>query len=654
MVRDEIIQATGIPTYFISSWRGFDQVVRITGRFIEGLETHMIPLAIRGPFMPSNPLEMNIAEKYGVLFYYHFTGWGYVWAVANRHGISGNVYPEAMSYNRTGHAQPEWAPVIDFRDVYEAHFKSLLDEFYEEYGELESIVAIGTNPLTDYPVYGRYGGALPMFEDQTYGFNNDTLANFTRTVFFERDVNTADHKADDTTCKLYEMFSEKTVNYTTPDLADDIDAYHDTHVGYKPERGFIAYLNYENARLCNVLQEYFESLYGKTMLHKTPYEVIQGIGLENKPRYSLGGEEYWSNILDYLADKSTMEWQNMYNTRDNPFRYPTPDEELDVYLTNMPLTADRQMLAEFDWSPVTINNLTLTATMRKFGENLNRLRYYGGWYGREQSVVKALGIGAIDAGIIPQLFTSTVDLTMLSRSDRWSWEYFPNLTDYDVIITTDTGRPDISLAPVNVQEKIKSFVNDGGGLVVLRGWCDAFDEIFAGENRITDPEHPIYKPYNRVVADAYEAAYGSGIALRIPFQNRPKDTPYGADSLITPITNAMFYVSGRQDLIPAWWHTEYKSQTEGYQLWREVYYSISGKPDTPKLLWLSNRNNVSTPFEIHLNASFYNVDSKGWIAIDILDGTVVAKGVGTDITINTTIPALSWKPIYIMNTTTNL
>jgi len=123
------------------------------------------------------------------------------------------------------------------------------------------------------------------------------------------------------------------------------------------------------------------------------------------------------------------------------------------------------------------------------------------------------------------------------------------------------------------------------------------------------------------------------------------------DSYLVLLNNAIFYAAKKENLIPAWW---YQSTYKDRHPWHsELRYSVNGKPGGPILLWLSN-NNQTTTFEMHLNASFYGIDPNGWLAIDVQRWKVVAKGMGQDIAINVTVPAESWMPIYIMNSTSNL
>jgi hypothetical protein len=85
---------------------------------------------------------------------------------------------------------------------------------------------------------------------------------------------------------------------------------------------------------------------------------------------------------------------------------------------------------------------------------------------------------------------------------------------------------------------------------------------------------------------------------------------------------------------------------------------VDGSPGKPVLLWLSSNDSSRSLFDIHLNATFYGISTSGWIAINMQNMSVIAKGSGSDIHIQTTVPSFDWEPIYIMNdtlsTTTNL
>jgi len=671
---DEIIQGAGVPNYFIYSTRGFDRYTSLAGGtsydlLSKAFEEHFAPMGIRAFWASIDDFTresaalrnwLTVCKNYGGLMFINLPGWGYLgWGKE----ITA-AHPDAMSHDNLGNPQPDLPPVIDFFEYIVPYFQEKLRTAYALYGAHPSIVGIiGAHPFTDHPIYGGSGGKLPSKVDVIYGFNLKTMERFTAHEYYRREVDVNGFHTDGTKCKLWEHYVEKTVTYSIADLATDIDGYHDARNDYEPPHGYVAYLNVKNAELCRVLHEYAEGLFGRKLLHVALTRaagICKDSGLTSLPLFTTAsGAPWWDNAIPvlqaYLYDRFNIPaTSNMGEPSYNPYRLPTEDEILNVYLRVIPLLADFQLVNAFHWNVDTIQDMNFTASMRKFGTQLGNLRYYGGWYGRERTdAVNVLAIGAQKVGLAPQFLTPVFNITQISESERWTWEAFPELTSFKTIIVWDSKRPDISTAPTDVQNKIKSFVAGGGGLIVIKGWSSAFDEIFAAKTKITDPNHPIFKPYGTVLLEAYEAKYGAGKAVQLIIPHSYLESINTNDSVIIPITNTLLYTSGRRDLIPAWWHTEYKSISQGYQAWTpQLYYSICGKPNTPKLLWLSNRDNSASNFEIHLNAAFYNIDQKGWIAIDAQNWQVVAKGSGNDIKINTTIPAKSWKQIYITNTTT--
>ncbi len=104
-------------------------------------------------------------------------------------------------------------------------------------------------------------------------------------------------------------------------------------------------------------------------------------------------------------------------------------------------------------------------------------------------------------------------------------------------------------------------------------------------------------------------------------------------------------------MLPILWESSYAS----IQNWSPMLqYSIDGSPGKPVLIWLANNDSVTSPFDIHLNASFYGISTSGWSMVDAWNMSVMGSGAGSDIHISTNVPPKTWMPIYIVNTTSNL
>jgi hypothetical protein len=603
-------------TYFLSSWRGYDQ--------IGGYETLLESSAIRGPMMYTGLQSASQAEQYNFYLYIKLPGWGY----HDAYQPTGTTYPDGMSYDVDGNPHPNGLVVIDFFEYLIPYYQNEVQTIIENSGYSDTIVAIGNNPKTDYPVYGGYGGQPPAKEGITYGFNMLSMERFTNSVYFN------DHSG----CLLKEHYIDQTATYTLPELATDIVNNHCQRTDQYPPVGYVQYLNVKNAELVAILHDYAESLLGRTLLNKCPFMdvTVNETPLASKPRFDLENDApyYASNILNYLEAYVSFEWDNIGKLNDNPFRAPTQDELYDVFLKNLPIAADRQMLAEFDWDGTTINDYAYL--LQPFGAILNRMEYVGGWFGREDGV-RTLAIGALDAGVGPQLFTPSSQIVQIPRTDKWTWSQFPSLSGYDSIVVWDGARPNPSSAPPSVQDSIKTFVSNGGGLVVLNGWMDAFDEIFASEVAISDPAHPIFKPYNSVLQTVYEASYGSGKAIRM---NAPQLVNLGFNNRqVILINNALRYVSNTETGI--YWFPTYADQS-----FSDVYTSICGKPGGPILLWLSNRGSSAQTVTVRLDNNLLGLGESGTI-YNARDQSTSSWSGSTYVEIQSTIPALSWNPLYI-------
>ncbi|MEM3357202.1 MAG: hypothetical protein QW166_05175, partial [Candidatus Bathyarchaeia archaeon] len=645
------------------------------------LENYLLPMGIRSFAVALDELQsyraevedfLDLADDYGLYVWISLPAWGYTWAWGSE--IT-QAHPETASIDQDGNVRLDLSPVIDFYDILYPYFMDMLKTAIDIYGSHQSLMGIGTNPYTDYPFYSGGAGAPYTWSGIAYGYNPTSLARFVQTKYFWRDVNQdGTHVKDGSVCKIWQMFVAKTANCTPAEIYSEWNNYHGTWIGEAGIllRGLNAYYSVDNAKLLQALYDYVVSYTGKAWLLKHPwhssmFQVPAEAGIMDVPSYSFcGGLTY--HVENFLRSGGVV-WFNLAHTGDTPFRLPTEDELKDFYLLGLPVLADSQF-HEVDWRASEITQSGIHAQYAlTFGSILNKMRYVGGWFGKEKGTIKALWIGA--SGWAPQFFTTIADIEYAKWEDS-NLTRFGDFSKFNVLIFGGS-QPSTGQITADAVNRIKAFVNRGGGIVFVSsgGSTSWVNEILAQATIIMDssgvyaPDHAILKPYGSAVYPTYkgtiaEAVYGSGRAIWIDL-GYPGLTYIGggsatkwrgspSDSVLVLVSNALLHVGKQDSLIPAWWHTKY-----GAQPWSPlVYYSITGKPDTPKLLWLTNAGNTTSPFEIHLNATYFNIDPQGWIAIDIQNWQVVAKGNGTDIRINTTIPAKSWKPIYITNTTSNL
>jgi hypothetical protein len=352
-----------------------------------------------------------------------------------------------------------------------------------------------------------------------------------------------------------------------------------------------------------------------------------------------------------------------------------------------------------------LQNHTQQQYSRSFGTLLSRMKYQGGFYGGEKGALNVLAIGEQGIGNLLHYLSPALNITL------YGGEFIDgNLTQlgdfnqFNVIIWLGS-RPN----PVgNVLERIRDFVFDGGGYVEVRGsWDDVLNPVLGFDQTGAVIGSSITKDYinldssmistftnltdytagsvNWISRDIEPDAgnpgtvvvnstngnpwlsineYGNGRGVLCALTSRlneignppeiGKDNQkWGAprDDFIVLLSNAILQAGKKEHFIAPWYysHTYNKEYSWNTQLQHFIY----GQPGKPLLLWVTN-NGTETSFEIHLNATFFHLDPEGWIAINVENWSIATWGTGTDITINLTIPAKSWAPIYITNTTSNL
>jgi hypothetical protein len=323
---------------------------------------------------------------------------------------------------------------------------------------------------------------------------------------------------------------------------------------------------------------------------------------------------------------------------------------------------------------------------------LNRIRFFGDYSGSEIDAVKALFIGDSDIGITLQFLTPSVDVTLCGfegAKGDYNLTGYGDFSGFDVIVWWSDS-PSMEEISDDARLRIRTFVASGGGLVVTTPWADWANELLgldclneaigSGNIASVNYSHPIIRPFTDISEYTYHARdqrvvalsptvsyvvgdtngqpwistndYGNGSAIlcgsTTDALGKIGTSPnvYGAprDSYLVLLNNAILYAGNKSSSTPSWWYENtYKAQHPWHD---ELRYSISGNYGGPILLWISN-NNETTQFEIHLNATFYGIDSNGWVAFDLQNWTAIKKGSGEDINISITLPAKSWMPICI-------
>jgi hypothetical protein len=501
--------------------------------------------------------------------------------------------------------------------------------------------------------------------------------------------------------------------YNTTSLYNEITTY-DDQTG---SSGWNPFLNYYETSLMYNLTLFLSGISGRHFVWYTGMTISPGnmnlnysyilyansgaggpIGC-SPTNPSCGGSQYFyaTELADYATSilgssyqDNFVQWQSLGNTGDNQGDL-TPLDMRNDYLTVLAPTA-RQNLGFDDWalsaSANGITNLTEQQYSRAFGQLLNRMQYDGGWYGTEKNTLNVLWVySSSNEGIFPMLLEPAVHITITTDSNLTGI----NLSQYNVVIN---GSVDLT---ASAYQRVETFVsNNGGGYIdpafgvnpntnnpILGLQTNSTSastsstlSILVPNNKITYPYSSIsYTPYwlrykispmsgyspTTLVQDSNGNPvitvnnYGSGIGVSIeqPDFSRMSSISWG-NSWITLLINAMYYSAHKQSMLPIMWESTYSDSSNA------PYQSIDGgSPGAPGvLLWASSNSTTKTPFDIHLNATFYGISTSGWIAINMQNMSVIAKGSGSDIHIQTTVPSFDWEPIYIMNdtlsTTTNL
>jgi hypothetical protein len=704
---------------------------------------------------------LQASEKFGLGNYFQTTWYGYS-CCSGWLADAISDYPSILSANATGyrltpsmHSEPVWTVA---NPNMTKQFENDFAQLYEWYGKYSSWVGMGEGCCADGTSYYTSGGISTAF-----GWDNYSLSAFAKSDFFDNLVNSSGYykhagatSCDNTLSKVWQTFDDPIpAQYDTNALSSEIlhcDNSNATSInGYSG--GFFRFMDYEEAVVGYNVTQYAQSTTGRTF-------IWYGSGADPnlipnfKPQYymstladftsCIGGSSYacyggyWpshteKSVSSFLSQQGIGfdNWISVGNILDNN-GYPQATDFLGQYLMNYP-TVPAQPLSFGDWSfgdpaccgrqAPTIDNLTEQLYTRSFGQILNRMDYFGSYFGTEKSAVRVLFIeGGNDYGLLPEFLTPAVNVTLTPYGsiDQSNLTIYGNLNQFNVIV----GLP--NNPTTSFLQRLQAFVKNGGGWVdvgygafsyspnqnTASAW--PFSQILGLQTNSTSAScttpivaltgNAITAPYTSISTmlcphlynydiqklGNESAAYyvtdskgnpiisvnsyysGRGVLFDLPSQGQllgnPSDTAGGIgaprDSYVSLLINSIFYAAHKDNMLPILWETQFDTNTGvcqansnygcGWQNWSPfLQFSIDGSPGSPPLLWVSNNDSSSSPFDIHLNATFYDVSTSGWIAINIQDMSVVGKGIGSDIHISTSVPAYSWEPIYIMNDTSS-
>ncbi len=654
---------------------------------------------------------LTLADKYGVLVTFNSPIKDYKDSTWAKNKL--DDYPSLTTYNNNGQAYTDDYIRIDHPDAINAIYDDLT-QLYSYYGSHSSWIGFGPLAGTDGDGYtgniGRGGGWM------VHQMRYNTILNFTRSRWY------SGNGCDPTIGNIVTRYK-------------CLNEYHNS--------GFYSFRNFiqdQQNKIFIEAEKRFAAYSGKRWVITLVPDAIQtGIGenafyiqrrlddasakLDIVGSYAsdldniITWRGYYRNIAQgapSYGNSRTFLWGSLSHDNDYP-RDLTPWQIGKQYLMDIPFKSGSTWVT-FDWvwgrGNNGIQNLTEQAYSRSFGEILNRMKDVGGYYGEEKNALRVLAIGPGTFSVAPQFLTPAVNLTVVygGNSDGNLTRY-GDLSQFDsILLAQSTGGGTVPLTN-DAKQRINNYVYGGGGLVFANGW--PYDPDFRytmGYNivsqegggsamTVSEPNHPILKPYGESVLDGGYSWYQtnsynlvrieneSGTAIIDTVAKGPRlfTNNHGAgrsafigwsfsswdyigqaqrsciqlcgsprDSFITLVTNALFWASGKESLIPTWWYDEYKGGYETQSWDNNIYYSIQGSPGNPVLLWLTSNASTTENFEIHLNSEFYGIDYSGWVAINVRDWSVINKSTSVDISLNVAMPPKTWSPIYIANYSTNL
>lgn len=467
----------------------------------------------------------------------------------------------------------------------------------------------------------------------------------------------------------------KTYRFTAQELVEDIERYHIHEVSEEPIRGLNIYLNVQMSGLQKTLIQWFESYTQRewlllTYIHPRLIQEVQG-QKELAYVFKLNNISAMDEIIKEFS--GIMVFPEIDVSEENS----TTLER--YYKTMLPIYP--QKLTLFSLKDIRTLGRAVEANASRFWNILRLMTYAGEYYGRNKGTIRVLLIGDGEAVALARCLLTTFNVT-LARIDRnHNLSRFHGFDSFDVIVLTFDGYSKIELTQ-NACERLRNFVWSGGGLVVMFRWNECIDDIMgfrildekipAGSIYEADLKNPILSP--STVINRYTCNWSGNKIVQIS-QNATfivRDTngqpwissnPYGFGrgvlcgapssdfrmleyDYLKLLTNVVFYAAKREYALPVLWYGDLMG---GGSL-EDLEYSITGKPGGPLLLWI-NVDNLERKFEMSLNASFFNIDPKGWIVLDAISWSPIGRGNGSEIRIEFETHSRIWSPAYIVNDT---
>ncbi|MBS7635169.1 hypothetical protein KEJ34_06755 [Candidatus Bathyarchaeota archaeon] len=476
--------------------------------------------------------------------------------------------------------------------------------------------------------------------------------------------------------------SPSNLRYTMSEIAEDIEAYHAYDINKEPLRGWNVYLNVQVSRIQKELIQWFESYTGRRWfcIDSNPPRIIQEVQGEQELFSILEINNFIIENKTFILDKEKiierfLKFPSMTIIPHLTLTYDSL-KLFEIYCNKiMPLVPSPIVLLDID--NIDLLEHFKNFTMSDFLNMSKRMIYTGDFFGKEKKAINILFIGNESLLMLVRHLMSTANVTFVNFNEDHNLTRFNDFKSFDVIVC-GTDRRSMELMTQSAQRRIKEFLINGGGIMILNSWAEWADAIvgfsYIDEKVTTSPigyvnyGHPILKPYsniteltlflqkNRVVPVStmilYVAkdmndqplisinAYGSGLCI---FYGLPIFKI--VSTYTTILNNAIFYAAKKQERLPVLWYEDSIEKTRGEG---SLVFSLTGKPDGVLLLWIVN-NGPATILNIHLNAPFYGLDSDMWIAFDARNWLPIARGQGSEVNIRIEALNTSWYAIYIMN-----
>jgi hypothetical protein len=442
--------------------------------------------------------------------------------------------------------------------------------------------------------------------------------------------------SNETTYLPYEVMSSvySLPSYSSSQLYDDLIEYHDFSTNTGLLHGWNAYIQASELNNYQSIISWFENFTGKAWTFETQAS---------------------QNLLNQLDDPDVISLSSLPPITNC-------SSLMDYFLTSIPKD-------NLQYYP--INNETLlkecgSSGTRNFSQQLNYMH-------NSQSLGKTSNLSLLVVGDNPYDENLANELGNIFNvtfaypdSDHIA---FSSLHNYKTILWLSN----LSSSSLGIQPVLQSYVESGGELVGTEqasSWIQSMiginpnlstqfvrsDTSTLADLYNTMTAHTSY--YGKLVIQSISAnfssanssqiglsvfEYGSGRVVIINSTNALLNIPQLSDDFLVLANTISSSDSLRSS--PVW----YEGNAANYS---SLVYSLSGGAGSPILFWVSNPSYEPVAVNFDINGSSYSIPNN-WGVLD-LSTLTWTEGVGSTITVNSTVAPRSWEEIYIVHTTSNL